>query len=61
MNKPTGAAVGLMAACCLLGSAAIAAEIGVAAGSWFGLVAAIVLAAACVGALLVWRRGRRAC
>jgi hypothetical protein len=52
----------LMAACCVLGPAALAATVGAAAGSLFGLIGAIVLALACIGALLVWRRkGRRAC
>jgi hypothetical protein len=62
MNKATGVAVALMATCCLLGPAAIAAGIGAAAGSWFGIAAALVLAVACLGALVLWRRrGRRAC
>jgi hypothetical protein len=62
VNKATGAAAALMAACCLLGPAVLAAGIGAAAGSWFGIIGAVVLAGACAGALLLWRRrGRRAC
>jgi hypothetical protein len=62
VNKATGAGIALMAACCVLGPAVIAAGIGAAAGSWFGIGAALVLAAACVAALLLWRRrDRRAC
>jgi hypothetical protein len=63
--RSTSASAGLlalMAACCVVGPAALAAAVGAAAGSLFGLVGAITLALACIGALLVWRhKGRKAC
>ncbi len=59
MNKATGAAAALMAACCLLGPAALAAGIGAAAGAWFGIIGALVLAGTCVAAWLLWRHRRR--
>jgi hypothetical protein len=62
VNRAAGVAAALALACCILGPAAIAAGLGAAAGSWLGVSAALVLAVACVGALLLWhRRGRRAC
>jgi len=55
-RRATAGVVALMAACCVLGPAALVGGFGAALGSAFGIVAAVGLAVACVVALLIWRR-----
>jgi Flp pilus assembly protein TadB len=58
-SKASAGFAALMAACCLLGPAAVIAAVGATAGSTLGIVAGVVLALACVAAVLVWRRRGR--
>lgn len=62
-RNATAGLAALMTACCLLGPVAVVAGVGTAAGSTLGIVAGVVIALACVAALLIWQRSgrKRAC
>jgi hypothetical protein len=62
-SKATAGLAALMAACCILGPAAVIAGVGTAAGSTLGVVAGALIVLACLAVLAIWRRNgrKRAC